>query len=48
MLPGQLELLPDSDDPSFTPMTFDISNPFTVPRVLGRVVWFTMPDDFTL
>lgn len=48
MLPGQLELLPDSDDPSFGPMRFDLSNPYTVPRILGRVVWFTMPDDFTL
>ncbi len=48
MLPGKLELLPDSDDPSFEPMCFDLSNPYATPRVLGRVVWFTMPDDFTL
>ena len=48
MLPGQLVLAPDSDDPTFDSLRFDISNPYTVPRVLGRVVWFTMPDDFTM
>lgn len=48
VLDRMIELSPDSNDPSFEPILIDRSNPYTVPRLLGRVMWYTMPLDFVL
>ena len=43
-LDNGIELLPDSNDPTFKPQVYDYSDPgaYRV-RVVGKVVWFTVP-----
>ncbi len=48
-LENGVELIPDSTDPTFKPMVFDYSLEDTPTiDVRGRVVWYTLPDDFEL
>ena len=47
MLSAGIELLPDSNDPTFRSQVFDFNEPETPEiRILGRVVWYTLPYDW--
>lgn len=48
-LANGIELIPDSTDPTIKSMIFDYSDE-NVPEItiMGRVVWYTLPDDFEL
>lgn len=48
-LANGIELMPDSTDPTIKPMVFDYSDESTeTVTVMGRVVWYTLPDDYEL
>lgn len=48
MLDNGVEFVPSSTDPTFRPMLFDFNDPATPPlSVIGRVVWYTLPTDWT-
>lgn len=48
-LANGIELIPDSTDPTIKSMVFDYSDENTeTVTVMGRVVWYTLPDDFEL
>lgn len=47
VLNNGIELLPDSNDPTFKPLLFDYSvDKATSIRIVGRVVWFCVPKDW--
>lgn len=44
LLDNGLELLPDSDDPTYHPIVFDRGNPDAEPvLIIGKVVWYCPP-----
>ncbi len=44
-----LELIPDSTDPTITSIIFDYNKDDTdIVTIEGRVVWYTLPDDYEL
>ena len=47
-LPNGLQLIPDSNDPTFQPQTFDLSiKGAPTLSVIGRVVWHCIPYDWS-
>ena len=42
----RITLMPDSYLPGYEPIEFTRSGGRPLPRVIGRVVWFTMPERF--
>ena len=42
----RITLMPDSYLPGYEPIEFTRSGERPLPRVIGRVVWFTMPERF--
>ena len=42
----RITLMPDSYLPGFEPIVFVRGGEHPFPRVIGRVVWFTMPERF--
>lgn len=43
-----LQLLPDSNDPTYVPQTYNYNEPGTKTiTVIGRVVYYVLPDDWT-
>ena len=42
----RIALMPDSYLPGYEPIEFTRSGERPLPRVIGRVVWFTMPERF--
>lgn len=49
MLANGIELMPDSLDPTYRPMVYDrgVEGTESV-TIIGRVVWYTIPFDFTI
>lgn len=48
-LANGIELMPDSDDPTYKPKLFDYGESDTeTVTVIGKVVWYTVPFDFEI